>query len=347
MFRKTFFGIAILVLALASCSLPRTGGIVQGVVYADLDGSGTIEEPAEGPLEGVQVTLEDCGPTQTQVTGADGAFHFADLPEGTCHVSVMKGGWEFSGSFPLISYPMPVASDPDLPTAFSMFMAPVMDFIPTDTPVPGVPTDTPVPGVPTDTPTLPPDAGPAMVTPSGSEAVNCRFGPGTAYLAVGGLAVGSTVPITGKSGDGMWWQIQNPMAIGTFCWVSAAVTHTSGNISAVPVVAAPAAFVVSVSVSAPAVIHGFCHGPNATAFQVSIATNGPATVMYHVEIYNGDGTWRNSTTDAALTFASAGTQTVDPGGAYKTDCGEFYIVAVITSPNALTSAQTHWKVVEP
>jgi hypothetical protein len=349
MLRKAFVVIAVLTLTLASCSMPgRGGGIVQGVVYADLDGSGTIEEPAEGPLDGVLVTLADCGPVQTQTTAADGAFHFAGLPAGTCHVSVDKGGWIFSGSFPLISYPMPAASDPSLPTAFSMFMAPVMDFIPTDTPspTPVVTESSTLVGV-TETPTLVPGGGPATVTPSGDEAVNCRFGPGTAYISTGGLAVGSSVPITGVSTDGSWWQIQNPMAPGTFCWVSRIVTVTSGDTSALPVKPAPAAFVTGVSVSAPAVIHGFCGGPNATSFQVSITTNGPTTVMYHVEIYNGDGSWRNSTDDAALTFSAFGTQTVDPGGVYKTDCGEFYIIAVVISPNAMTSAQTHWQVVEP
>ncbi|MGH2581694.1 MAG: hypothetical protein ACRDFQ_02205 [Anaerolineales bacterium] len=90
------------------------GGIVQGVVYAGL---------SQSPLEGVQVSLEGCGPTQSQMTAADGAFDFIGLPAGSCLVSVFKQDWGFVSSIPdLGQYPVPVASDPNLPTAFSIIM---------------------------------------------------------------------------------------------------------------------------------------------------------------------------------------------------------------------------------
>jgi hypothetical protein len=340
--------------ALASCgpATPVIGGIVRGAVYGDLNGSGTIDL-GEDILGGVEVTLADCGPNQIQVTAADGLFNFIDLPEGTCHVSVTKAGWIFSGSYPALTYPVPVASNPELPTSFSIFMAPVMDFVPTNTPTspPFIPSDTPTfpPIVPSDTPTsVPiPTSSTPMVTPK-ADAANCRFGPGIGYTSVGGLAVGSTVPIHATIAGQSWWQIESPQNPGTFCWVSAAVTNTFGDLSLVPVIAAPTGIVtnVSVSVSPGPTVHGFCGGPNAVSFQVTITTNGPATVVYHVSIYNGDGTFRNSPGDATLTFANASTQTIDPGGAYKTDCGGFYIQAIVTSPNSM-SAQANWKVVEP
>jgi uncharacterized protein YraI len=326
---------------LASCvpATPAIGGIVQGAVYGDLNSSGVID-PGEGYLEGAEVTLADCGPNQTLVTAADGLFNFADLPEGTCHVSVTKAGWIFSGSYPALTYPVPVASNPHLPTSFSLFMAPVMDFIPSFTPALLVSTDTPTaaPIATSDTP---------MVTPSG-DAANCRFGPGTGFSSVGGLPVGSTVPILATIAGQSWWQIESLQNPGTFCWVSAAVTNTIGDLSLVPVVPIPTGIVISVSVSvAPgAVVHGFCGGPNAVSFLVTITTNGPATVVYHVSIYNGDGSFRNSPGDATQTFASASTQAFDPGGAYHTDCGNFYIQAIVTSPNS-ASAQANWSVVEP
>jgi CSLREA domain-containing protein len=99
------------------------GGTVQGVVYGDLNGNGTIEA-GENPLGGVDVQLSGCGPTLTQTTGADGAFSFTGLPAGSCMVQASKSGWAFSGSFPSLGYPIPVASDPTLPTSFSIFMAP-------------------------------------------------------------------------------------------------------------------------------------------------------------------------------------------------------------------------------
>jgi Ig-like domain from next to BRCA1 gene/SdrD B-like domain len=108
-------------LALAACT--PTGGVVQGVVYADLNGNGA-NEAGEGPLQGVDVNLTGCGAAQTQTTGADGAFSFVGLPAGSCLVQVSKAGWAFSGSFPSLGYPIPVASDPNLPTSFSIFMAP-------------------------------------------------------------------------------------------------------------------------------------------------------------------------------------------------------------------------------
>jgi hypothetical protein len=286
------------------------------------------------------VTLADCGPNQTQITAADGLFDFTDLPEGTCHVSVAKPGWIFSGSYPALTYPVPVASNPDLPTSFSLFMAPVMDFIPSDTPTPLVPTDTPT-AAPSPTSATP------MVTPK-ADAANCRFGPGTEFSSVGGLAVGSTVTIHATIAGQSWWQIESPQNPGTFCWVSAAVTNTFGDLSLVPVVPVPTGIVtsVSVSVSPGPVVHGFCSGPNAVSFQVTITTNGPATAVYHVSIYNGDGSFRNSPGDATLTFASASPQTFDPGGAYSTDCGDYTIKALVTSPNAMTG-QASWTVVQP
>jgi hypothetical protein len=113
-------------LVLAAC---EPGGVVQGVVYADLNGNGSIEA-GEGPLQGVDVNLTGCGPALTLTTAADGAFSFGGLPAGSCLVHVSKAGWGYSGSFPSLGYPIPVASDPSLPTAFSIYMASMMDNLP-------------------------------------------------------------------------------------------------------------------------------------------------------------------------------------------------------------------------
>ena len=337
--------------ALASCvpATPAIGGIVQGAVYGDLNGSGAID-PGEGLLEGAEVTLADCGPNQTQVTAADGLFNFTDLPEGTCQVSVAKAGWIFSGSYPALTYPVPVASNPDLPTSFSLFMAPVMDFIPSDTPTPPpfVPSDTstPPPLVPSDTPTTVPSPTSAtpMVTPK-ADAANCRFGPGTGFSSVGGLNVGSTVPIHATIAGQSWWQIESPQNPGTFCWVSAAVTNTFGDLSLVPIVPIPIGLVTSVAVTTPPVVHGYCRGPNATTFNAIITTNGPVTVLWHFEIYDAGGTWLNSTADQPMVFAAAGSQAYE-SDAYKRDCGSYVVKVVTTSPNAMTG-QASWTVVQP
>jgi hypothetical protein len=158
--------------------------------------------------------------------------------------------------------------------------------------------------------------------------------------------VGQNVPILGTISDKSWWQIDNPQAPGTKCWVSAAVTSTSGDVSAVPIVAIPTALVTDVKITTPSVVHGYCGGPNPTSFSLSITTNGPVTVVYHLEIYNEDGSLRTKTDNTSLDFAKADTKTFDPGGAYKTDCGSYKIKAIITSPNNMSS-EASWSVVSP
>ena len=348
MAKKLLFPILALFLAIAACSIPSTpslGGIVQGVVYADLNGDGILSNEEEaGPKVGsATVTLADCGPTQTQLTDAVGAFHFGNLPEGSCHVTVDKAGWIFSGSYPELGYPFPVASDPNLPSSFSLYMAPVMNFISTDTPTPvsagPTSTPTPIPAEPISTPTFTPSpiSSAPMVTPL-SEAVNCRFGPSMIYLTVGALRVGEIVPILATIEDHSWWRIANPLEIGGFCWVAAAATRTFGDLSLVPAIPIPDGEVIEVTVDPMADIVGHCRGPNAFSPRGSITTNGPATVIYHWEIWR-DGGLFHSTADETAVFVSASTLTIDPGSD-KGDCGSYSVKLIVTSPNDNSAEQS-------
>jgi len=113
---------------LFSLLLTACTGVVQGVVYGDIDSSGEIGS-LEGPLEGVSVQLAGCGATVSQLTGADGAFDFQEVPDGTCAVQVSKGCWQFFHSFPDLGYPVPVASDPDLPTSIGVLMSPTCGIV--------------------------------------------------------------------------------------------------------------------------------------------------------------------------------------------------------------------------
>ena len=101
----------------------------------------------------------------------------------------------------------------------------------------------------------------------------------------------------------------------------------------------------AVIVTTPPVVHGFCGGPNATNFTVTITTNGPVTIQWHFEIYTSGGTWLNSTTDQPMVFAAAGSQSY-VSDAYKRDCGSYVVKAVVTSPNSVTG-QAGWTVVQP
>jgi hypothetical protein len=153
-------------------------------------------------------------------------------------------------------------------------------------------------------------------------------------------------PIRGTIDDRSWWQIEDPRNLGTFCWVKADLTTATGDLLLVPLLAIPTGLVTDVVVTTPAVVHGFCGGPNSTNFSVSITTNGPATVTYHMEIFNGDGTLRNTTANTNLIFTEFGTKTFDPGGAYRTDCGNYVVKAIVTAPNNNTG-QASWSVVYP
>jgi hypothetical protein len=124
----------------------KNTGSVQGGVYSDFDHDSDASDPGEGPISGVLVTIIDCGPAQTQTTGPDGLFHFSNLPAGTCHVTVGAPGWVFDGTFPPgIGVPPAAASDPSLPTSFSIFMvAAGPKGPPAPTKVPPTPTGGPV-----------------------------------------------------------------------------------------------------------------------------------------------------------------------------------------------------------
>jgi len=108
--------------------------------------------------------------------------------------------------------------------------------------------------------------------------------------------------------------------------------------------------VTGLAISGPPVIHTDCEvdeDTNPIIFKISITTNGPATVIYHLEVYNSDKTMLlDQTPNTSLVFASAATQAINSGNLYRTDCGNFIIKLIVTAPNSMT-AQTTWSVVKP
>jgi uncharacterized protein YgiM (DUF1202 family) len=85
----------------------------------------------------------------------------------------------------------------------------------------------------------PPDTtGPYAVA---ADYINVRSGPGTNYAVLGVAAPGASSTVTGKSADGLWWQVQisttyAPDGLG---WVNGAYVNAY-NVENVPVVEAPA-----------------------------------------------------------------------------------------------------------
>ena len=66
---------------------------------------------------------------------------------------------------------------------------------------------------------------------------NCRFGPGTAYESDDVLLKGQIVPIEGRNADSSWWWVLR--GSNKHCWVSSITVNVSGDVSAVPLIAAP------------------------------------------------------------------------------------------------------------
>jgi len=212
--------------------------------------------------------------------------------------------------------------------------------LPTETPtvVAITPSSTPVPStaIPTQTPlpsnTPPPTSTPAVPVASPKEvAVNCRLGPGIGWIVLSGLSVGTSSQITGKSGDGSWWQIIDPLNSGRRCWVATSVTNSAGNVAGIPVVESPKATVTNVTVDvAPSSLSvAGCLGPILPLeITGTIETNGPADVQWRFETQQS-GTITTRTT----TFEAFGEETVSFDYTPTLLAGTYWIRLIVTSPN--------------
>jgi hypothetical protein len=186
-----------------------------------------------------------------------------------------------------------------------------------------LPTNVPPPTT-TFTPTVP-VAFPKEV------AVNCRLGPGTGWIVLSGLSVGTSSQIMGKSGDGTWWQIIDPLNSGRRCWVSGSVTSTAGNVAGVPVAETPKATVTNVrvdvdpeSLSVPG-----CLGPAPFEITGTIEMNGPGAVQWRFETQQ-NGAMPSETEN----FEAFGEETVSADFTPTTlAAGTYWVRLIVSSPN--------------
>jgi hypothetical protein len=202
--------------------------------------------------------------------------------------------------------------------------------LPTQTPLP---TNTPPPTL-TFTPTIP-VAYPKEVN------VNCRLGPGTAWVPLSALVVGQSSQITGKSADGNWWNIADPQNSGRRCWVSAGVVNTAGNLANIPVVDIPKASVtnVTVNVDPKTTSVAGCIGPILPIkIKGTVETNGPTTVKWHFETQK-DGNLGNQSTD----FDKFGSKDFSVDYTPPVTEGTYWVKLIVTSPNDL-QAETSYKI---
>lgn len=204
------------------------------------------------------------------------------------------------------------------PTLALATAAPLQTAIPSNT----------APPTSTSTPTVP-VAFPKEV------AVNCRLGPGTGWIVLSGLSVGTSSQITGKSGDSSWWQIIDPLNSGRRCWVATSVTNTAGNVASIPVVEAPKATVtnVTVDVDPSSLSVAGCVGPIVPLdITGTIETNGPTTVQWRFETQQG-GAMTTQTTE----FEAFGEETFSVDYTPTLTAGTYWVRLIVTSPNEAQS----------
>ena len=189
--------------------------------------------------------------------------------------------------------------------------------------LPALPTNTVSPIIPF-TPT-----SSAPTVRAGPNDVNCRYGPGMAYLAVGYLLKGYDAPILGISDDDGWWYIQDPRQSGIYCFVANNVTVASGDTSSVPTISTPPTRVINVTVQASVPSPTPCVGgwPVSIGFNATIETNGPGLVTWHWELSQG-----NVTPPLTLMFTSFGSQSVADNH-HVGAAGDYWVLLRVTAPN--------------
>lgn len=217
--------------------------------------------------------------------------------------------------------------------------SPVPTIAATQVPAPTQPPAATQPPLPTEIPTLAPTPTPSdpTLTPA-KDPVNCRYGPGIEWLAVGALKVGETAPIIGKNASGDWWIIRLPSDPTATCWVAASVTVPSGNLAVVNVVAPPQAIVTSAVLKlnpTTVVVPGCVFPYSPIDLTGEITTNGPAIVEWHWEISQG-----NITTPATLEFQKYDTRTITDYVKYG-EKGDYWVKLVVTKPNSVVAQASY------
>jgi hypothetical protein len=228
----------------------------------------------------------------------------------------------------------------NIPTSSLITETPTPETSPSPTPQP-LPTDIPT-GTPPPTDTPPPTL---TFTPSvpiafpRDVAVNCRLGPGQAWVVVSGMNPGQTAQILGKNSEGNWWYIVDPFSSGRNCWVSTSVVNTAGNLASIPVVQTPSASVTKVTVRIdPNTLNvPGCLGPILPSkIEGTIETNGPTTVRWYFETQQGGQMSTENTV-----FDTFGSRTFTVNYTPLLTAGTYLVRLIVTSPNAMQAEASY------
>ncbi|PWB54408.1 MAG: hypothetical protein C3F13_06540, partial [Anaerolineales bacterium] len=173
-----------------------------------------------------------------------------------------------------------------------------------------------------------PTPAPGAASGTNTTAVNVRSGPGTNYPILAVAPAGSTGEITGKSADGVWWQVKVPTQISAsgFGWVSAGYGYTQ-NTQNVPVVEAPPAPPV-VEPTPPPITATGCTLVNQTPPDASVEAAGSQFTTVWVLKNSSTSSWSQADYDISYVGAVDNiplhvgsdvydlTTNVDPGWTY-------------------------------
>ena len=150
-------------------------------------------------------------------------------------------------------------------------------------------------------------------------------------MPLSALVIGQSAQITGKSADGSWWLIVDPLNSGRKCWVSSSVVNTSGNLAGIAVAENPIAAVTNVTVNPdPRVISvPDCTGPILPIeINGTIETNGPTEVRFRFETQQG-GAMPNQT----VVFETQGEREFSVDYTPTVAAGTYWVRLVVISPN--------------
>lgn len=186
------------------------------------------------------------------------------------------------------------------------------------------PTLAPTPVIPTPTPT--PEPVTVQLT---TEQVNCRIGPGTFYQTINELRQGRSLRAEGRNDASNWWYVRDPGNPGGFCWVSAEVSQTQGDIDQLPVIPPPVAAVTDVRlrIEPNRIVVGCDQFPQTVFFEAQVTTDGPTLLTWRWEVSNG------AVSDVgSLIFQEAGTQVINDY--YQINApNEYWVKLYILTPN--------------
>lgn len=197
--------------------------------------------------------------------------------------------------------------------------------LPTPIAAPATPS---VPTLPPESPTPVPVQIPVKVT---AELANCRFGPGVVYLTLNEISKGRTLTAVGRDNTSTWWQVEDPINPGGFCWVSSEVTDEEGDTALLSIVPAPFVTVTKVDlrVEPNRIVVGCNDFPQTVFFEAAVTTNGPTLLTWQWEASNGV-----SSDVGTLIFEESGTQVINEF--YRINApNEYWVKLKILSPNEL------------